>query len=135
MNLLDQVKMWLGLKPAPNPEASALRQLLESGRRAKHAEDYPAALDAFDRALQFASANAISIHDRMALNIIKLHQADIYISQKRWEDAEKLLSEIKLTAQSATAHYAYTLDVLGTLASSQKDVAAARTYHEQALKE
>jgi tetratricopeptide (TPR) repeat protein len=135
MNFLDQLKIWLGLKPAPNPEASALRQLLESGRRAKHDEDYPAALDAFDRALQFATANAISIHDRMALNIIKLHQADIYIRQGKWDDAETLLNQIKSAAQPATAHFAYTLDVLGTLALSRNDPAAARTYHEQSLKE
>ncbi|NWF68983.1 MAG: hypothetical protein HXY40_07850 [Chloroflexi bacterium] len=133
MNVLDQLKRWLGLQPALNPQALALRQMLESGRRAKHAEDYAAARAAFTRALEFTQTYVTARQDEPAINIIRLHQADIYIRQGSWDEAEHLLETIQQAARPESAHFAYTLDVRGTLAQARGDAAQARAYFEQAL--
>ncbi|MFN8372911.1 MAG: tetratricopeptide repeat protein [Anaerolineae bacterium] len=133
MNFLEQVKTWLGLRPADMPDAIELRQRLDAGRRAKQDEDYPAAYEAFERAYQYAAS--LPARDKTILNIIQLHQADILIRQGQWDAAEKLLNDIKAAAAPGSAHHAYTVDVFGTLAFSRGDFTAARSYHEQALKE
>src|SRR5262249_8539109 len=95
MNILEQIKRQMGISSPPSnspsvrPEVSALRDALDAGQRAKRSEDYPLALEALNQAMRLA----ISAGDTNALAITALNQADVYIAQKRWLEAESLLQK------------------------------------------
>jgi tetratricopeptide (TPR) repeat protein len=131
MNVIDQILNWLGAKPTP-PEKNPAHELLEAGQRTKRAEDFPTALQALSRAAEMAELK----HDLTALAVITLHQAEIYIYQTQWTEAEQLLLSLRHKAQSIgqRTQMAYTLDMLGTLAQAKSDWGEARAYFEQALK-
>jgi tetratricopeptide (TPR) repeat protein len=66
---------------------------------------------------------------------IALQQADIYILQKRWAEAEQLLWRTQQAAQGSKQKtlMVYTLCQLGLLAQAQGDWAKARYFYERAL--
>lgn len=116
--------------PAANiPPASALHEALEAAQRAKRAEQYEQALNALNRALAMAASDATSIA------VITVSQAEIYILQRRWSDAEAVLNRARQVAYdtSQRTHLAYVQDMQGVLALAQGQVESARQFHEQAL--
>ncbi len=131
MNVIDQILNWLGMKPT-TPEKNPVHELLEAGQRSKRAEDFPTALEALSRAGKMAETK----HDLTALVVITLHQAEIFIYQAKWAEAEHLLLTLRHKAQNTgqRTQMAYTLDMLGTLAQAKGDWGEARAYFEQALK-
>jgi len=133
MNLLEQLRDLLGIDttPAPTPRADAVRAALEAGQRAKRAEDYPQALEAFNQALRLVEEK----RDLMGMGVIALQKAEVLIYQKQWDEAEALLSTVRQRAQYSNhkAQTAYTLDMFGMLAQAQGDWARARQHYEQAL--
>jgi len=131
MNVIDQILSWLGAQPT-TPEKNPVHELLEAGQRAKRAEDFPTALEALSRAGQMAEMR----RDLTALAVITLHQAEIFIYQARWSEAEQILLTLRHKAQNSgqRTQMAYTLDMLGTLAQAKGDWGEARAYFEQALK-
>lgn len=131
MNLIDQILDWLGVQPT-SPEKNPVHELLEAGQRAKRADDFPTALEALQRAAQIAETK----HDLTALAVITLQQAEIYICDAKWAEAEHLLLTLRHKAQNTgqRTQMAYTLDMLGVLAQAKGDWGEARAYFEQALK-
>lgn len=116
--------------PAPNrPTATALHELLEAAQRAKRAEQYPQALDALNRGLALAANDATSVA------IITVTQAEVYIRQRAWDEAETTLRLAQQVANDASQriHLAYVLDMQGVLALARGDWELARDYYEQAL--
>lgn len=137
MNLLEQIKHSLGLQkphshsPSVRPETSALRQALDAGQQAKRGENYPLALEALDHAMRLAVTHG----DTSAIAIAALNQADVYIAQQRWPEAENLLSKTYQTAKEARQRpqMAYVLSAQGYLAQAQGDWLGAQRSYEQAL--
>ncbi len=132
MNPLDQFlrRPKASKTPAPNlPPTTALHEALEAAQRAKRAEQYPQALEALNRALTLAAS------DTTSLAVITVSQAEIYIYQRRWTEAEAVLNRARQVAYDASqrTQLAYVLDMLGVLALAQGQVEPARHYHEQAL--
>jgi tetratricopeptide (TPR) repeat protein len=130
MNFTDTLKQWFGVQTPPPPQVAQLRYEIEQGRNAKYAEDYPNALAAFERAL------AIGNRSDIAYTLIRLHIADVYILQGRFEDAHALLHETKdrANANHQPAHLAYILNTDGVLQQAQGDWVSARATYEEALK-
>jgi tetratricopeptide (TPR) repeat protein len=133
MDIIEQIKDLLGIKsaPAPSPRVNAVREALETGQRAKRAEDYPRAMEALNRAMRLVEDQ----HDLMGMSVVALQKAEVLIYQKKWEEAETLLMTIQQRAQNSNqrGHTAYTFTALGTLAQAQGDWATARQQYEQAL--
>lgn len=135
MNLVDRMKRIMGIRTMkivpPRPEITALREAIETGQRAKRAENYQAALEAFSRATQLA----ITHGDTTAITLIALNQAEVYIQQQRWEDANDLLEKTYQSSQSARqrVQMAYMLNALGTLSQAQGDWDEAQKLYEEAL--
>jgi tetratricopeptide (TPR) repeat protein len=129
--LFEKIQGVLGLKPARNPEAQALREALEAGRRAKFAEQYDVALESLSRAVEVARTAG----DPAAVAVVALHQAEVLIRLGRWADAEALLDEIEATARKLDqpVQIAYILATRGTLAQERDDWNEARSLYEQAL--
>src|SRR5690606_18832104 len=92
MNFFQQFKQRINKNPThhPGPETNALREALDAGQRAKRSEDYPRALTALETAMSLAH----KAHDSMAVAVIALNQAEVYIRQKRWTDANTLLEKM-----------------------------------------
>jgi tetratricopeptide (TPR) repeat protein len=136
MNGLQKFLSWIGLDDTPiqptRNDPNGIYALLETGQRAKRAESYDAALEALNRATQLAE----TAHDYTALAVSALHKSEIYVQQKRWEEAEQLLLNMRHNAQNLgqRTQLAYALNVLGTLAQARGDWTEARAYYEQALK-
>lgn len=133
MNILEQLKQWTGQKSAghPNPETNALRETLDAGQRAKRAEDYPRALETLQTAMNMAH----TAQDSTAIAVIALNQADVYIRQKQWQEADQLLQKTYRNAKETNqkTQMAYLLSALGTLAQAQGDWAGAAHHYEEAL--
>lgn len=129
--LLDRLQGALGLRTTRRPEAQAMREALDAGRRAKFAEAYDTALEAFGRAVEVARTAG----DPAAVAVVALHQAEVLIRMERWDDAEALLTEIESTARrlEQPVQIAYILATRGTLAQEHDDWTAARDLYEQAL--
>ncbi len=128
---LERIQGALGLKPARNPEAQALREALEAGRRAKFAEQYDTALEALGRAVEIARTAG----DPAAVAVVALHQAEVLIRLGRWDDSSALLKDIELTARKLDqpVQIAYILATQGSLAQERDDWAGARELYEQSL--
>jgi tetratricopeptide (TPR) repeat protein len=114
------------LKPAPPPQHSALREVLEEGRRAKLSEDYDAALAAFERA-----GTLLPKDDSVAETVIALQSAEAHLGAGRADEADALIRAALSTAASE-AQKAYLHNALGMIAQHRGDWAAAREYYEQA---
>lgn len=134
MNILDQVRNWLGIDPTPalSPRVDAVREALERGQRAKRAEDYAQALDALNHAAQLVQEG----RDLAGMSAVALQKAEVLILQQRWAEAGEILATVRQRAQISNqkAQTAYALDMLGVLAQAQHDWDGARQYYEQALK-
>ncbi len=134
MNLLDQMRSWLGIDPTPatpSPRGDAVREALEQGQRAKSAEDYEQALAALNRAGQFVQEK----RDFTGMSVVALQKAEVFILQERWAEAGELLATVRQRAQVSNqkAQAAYALDMLGVMAQAQESWDSARQYYEQAL--
>ena len=129
--LFERIQGVLGLKPARNPEAQALREALEAGRRAKFAEEYDTALESLGRAVEIARTAG----DPAAVAVVALHQAEVLVRLGRWDDAETLLRDIEATARKLDqpVQIAYILATQGSLAQERGDWTTARDLYEQAL--
>jgi tetratricopeptide (TPR) repeat protein len=133
MNFFQQFISWLGLTPRSNasPEVTAMRDALETGRRAKRAENYDQALSALIEAGQLAR----NIGDTLAVAVIDLHRADVLVAQKQYDLAETILAELKQDAERnrQTTQRAYVECSWGSLEQSRGNWAASRQHFEQAL--
>jgi tetratricopeptide (TPR) repeat protein len=133
MNFFQQFKQRINKNPThhPGPETNALREALDAGQRAKRSEDYPRALTALETAMSLAH----KAHDSMAVAVIALNQAEVYIRQKRWTDANTLLEKTYQNAQETgqKTQMAYLLNGQGMLAQAQGQWNEAQEYYEQAL--
>jgi tetratricopeptide (TPR) repeat protein len=130
-NVVERIAGMLGLASTTKPENQAMREALDSGRRAKFNEDYDRALEALGSAMMMAQ----SMREPAAVAVIALHQAEVLIQQRKWDEAEQLLTSLQHTAQSTNVptQVAYVLSALGTMAQAKRDWAGARAYYEQAL--
>lgn len=130
-NILDKFRRRGDSDDSMPPQNSALREALETGQRAKYAEDYPQALEAFHHALQLASNTG----DTTAIAVITLHLADVYEQMKRWPEADELLTYRYQTAREVgqRTQMAYLMNGIGMLAQARGDWAKARESYEQAL--
>lgn len=133
MNFVDEVKRLIGLTPPryPNrPEISALREAVDNGQRLKRAENYDEALQAFEAAVQLATSSG----DSNALAVIAFNQAEVYLAQQRYDEAETLLKQAHKTAHESRQrhHMAYMLIGLGMLAQRKNDWKTAQSSYEQA---
>ncbi|MEO8606636.1 MAG: tetratricopeptide repeat protein [Chloroflexota bacterium] len=133
MNILEQFKQLTGQKSPghPNPETNALRETLDAGQRAKRDEDYPRALETLQAAMNLAH----TAQDSTAVAVIALNQADVYIRQKQWSEADQLLQKTYQNAKETNqkTQMAYLLSAMGTLAQAQGDWESAADNYEQAL--
>jgi tetratricopeptide (TPR) repeat protein len=121
-------ELFSGLVPSASPQ-SPLRDLVEQGRRAKYAEDYPAARAAFDQAL--ADANGRT--DGGTLTVIATHRADVMAHQGQIAEAERMLSDLQ-TRVPTEGQRSYLYSAAGALAQARGDWSAARDQYERALK-
>lgn len=117
------------LSPAARLQDGGLRDALETGRKAKFAEDYPAALEALDR----AAALAREAGDREVETTAALHRGEIYMRQGHYAEAEAANTRTLATAPNDILR-SYTYTLIGMVAQSQGDWVAARAAYEQALK-
>lgn len=129
-----RIARWLGVEARffdAHTERVALHEALAQAQRLRRAEDYPAALDALERAAQIAHLT----DDAAAATVIDLQRAELYTLQSRWDDAENLLLQMRHNAQadSNRAQMAYTLSALGALAWARGDQEEARAFYEQAV--
>lgn len=135
MNVLQRLTHWLGMTPASviKPEILAMREALDSGRRAKRTEDYETALESFNRAGELAR----QMGDRLAVAVIDLHRVDVFLATRQWEYAENTLRDLKHDAQYASSNtqIAYILCSFGVLEQAKGNWPTARQYYEQALDE
>jgi tetratricopeptide (TPR) repeat protein len=133
MNFLNRIKRQLNRNSAyhPGPETSALRDALDSGQRAKRAEDYPRALEA----LQSAMSLAHTAHDSTAVAVIALNQAEVFIRQRQWDKADDILQKSYKNAHEMgqKTQMAYLLNGQGMLAQAKGDWTSAQQHYEQAL--
>ncbi|NWG16019.1 MAG: tetratricopeptide repeat protein [Chloroflexi bacterium] len=131
MNILNKFRRPNAHKnPAATPPPSpALHEALEAARRARRAEQYDQAAEALNRALALASPDAVS------QAVITVGQAEVYIEQQRWAEAEAALQKARQLAEvsSPRTHLAYVLDMYGALAQARQDWDQARAFYEQAL--
>jgi tetratricopeptide (TPR) repeat protein len=131
MNILNKFRRADTRKnPAPNkPLSPTLHEALEAARRARRAENYDQALEALNRALNLASQDAAS------LAVVAVTQAEVYIEQRRWEEAEAALQKARQMAEDSSprTHLAYVLHVFGVLAQARGDWDQARVFYEETL--
>ncbi len=135
MNFFDDLKRRAGGQPPPRypnrPEPNALKDALDAGQRLKRAENYPAALEALNSAMQLATSSG----DATSMTIIALNQAEIYGDTRRFDEAITLLDHTFQTAQETRqrVQMAYVLIGQGTLAQKQDDWKTAQARYERAL--
>ena len=138
MNIFDQIKEILGFgspyavtTPTVRPEIIVLRDALSAGQKAKRAENYPQALEALSHAMR----QAITVGDTTAIVITALNQAEVYIAQKNWGEADLLIQKTYQTAKESRqrTHMAYMLSAMGTLAQAQGKWPEAQKFYEQAV--
>jgi tetratricopeptide (TPR) repeat protein len=133
MNILDQLRQWLGLRTITivQPENTPLREALEAGQRASHAEDYPRAMEAFNRAMSIATNSK----DVTAMAVAALNKANVLMEQREWAKAEELLQDAYRLTRSGNQRgaMAYVVNALGLWEQQQGRWDAARAYYEQAL--
>jgi tetratricopeptide (TPR) repeat protein len=134
MNIIDRIREWINLQPSaapPQPDNSPLRKALEDGQRAKYAENYSLAAETFNRALQIARSS----NDALAMAVVSVNQADTFISQRRFSEADEILRDsYRLARESGhRGQMAYILTELGYLEQQQDHWTEARDYYEQAI--
>ncbi|MEO0560982.1 MAG: tetratricopeptide repeat protein [Chloroflexota bacterium] len=107
-----------------------MREAMDMARYARRAESYDQAYAALEKAMQIADTQK----DTHSITVIALHQADILIDQRRYDDAEKLLQTVQQTAESVNQRgfTAYALTSLGNLHWHRGEQTAARETYEQA---
>ena len=133
MKFLNQIRQQINKNPGhhPAPESDALREALETGQRAKRAEDYPRALEALQSAMNLAH----TAPDSTAIAVIALNQAEVYIQQKAWNEADQLLQKTYQNAREIDqkTQIAYLLSTQGRLAQAQGKWEKAQSLYEEAL--
>lgn len=131
MNFLDQLKGWFGQSRSQSPEAQAMREALDAGRRAKFSEDYLRALDHLGRAVTIAQEAG----DTAAVAVVALHQAEALLRLRRWDEARALLAPVHEAAKAGNqaVQIAYILCVYGMIEQEQGHWAKARAHYEEAL--
>ncbi len=130
MNFLERMAKLIGIgdEETSNPELDTLRLLLEQGRVFKRAEHYNDALDTLEQAERLATAQ----NNLTLATIISLNRAEVYISQKRWDDARTTLEQLQDKLGESTRQIGYILDKFGVLAQAQGKWEDAQDYYEQA---
>lgn len=130
MNLLERVVHLMGINPnkPSNQELQELHSVLEKGRIYKRAERYADALDTLAKGASLPAAEK----DPNIMTLIDLNRADIYIRQRRWDDAAALLEGLETRTLVDLRRMAYVLNVRGVLAQERGDWETARTYYERA---
>ncbi len=116
------------VRPALRPHERALEDALDAAWKAQLAESYDSALELLERALQIARSAA----DQAAEVVALMHKAEIYILQKRYDDADQLLQTLLADAQGDTQR-SYITSGIGVLAQARGDWVGAREAYERAL--
>ena len=133
MKFFNQIRQQINKSPGhhPAPENDALREALETGQRAKRAEEYPQALEALQSAMNLAHTAPNST----AIAVIALNQAEVYIQQKAWSKADQLLQKTVQNAREIDqkTQMAYLLSTQGRLAQAQGNWEKAQSLYEEAL--
>ncbi|MCB9454099.1 MAG: tetratricopeptide repeat protein [Anaerolineaceae bacterium] len=133
MQFWDYLKSFIGLNtaPAPSPAVQNLQNAVEAGQRAKHAEHYAEAVNAFDIAADLAQ----DIGDYTGLLVIALHKAESLMGLGEWETAEHILQQACQAAKERgrETQMAYLMTGLGRIHQEQGDWTQARRQYEEAL--
>ncbi|MCA9893682.1 MAG: tetratricopeptide repeat protein [Anaerolineae bacterium] len=136
MSWLDRFIKWASGVPDDNNPSTPpkepkgdLERALDAGRQAQYSEDYEVAMRHFENALSIAKAQMDATGEAEVL----LHQADVLMAQGRFDDAEKVLSEVQSKAQRTQhrAPLAYALISRGLLAQGRGAYEEARNLYEQ----
>lgn len=131
MNVFEKFAVWMGFRPPPgDPELVSMREALDTGRRTKRAEAYAESLQALDHALEIAR----KLGDPLAVAVINLHRSDVLICQGAYGQADALLKELRMDAETRReqTQMAYVVCSQGTLEQAKENWAAARTFYEEA---
>ncbi|MCC6805063.1 MAG: tetratricopeptide repeat protein [Anaerolineae bacterium] len=115
-------------RPALRPHERALENKLDAAWKAQIAENYDAALELLERALEVAR----SAPDQAAEVVALLHKAEIYTAQARYDAADELLRAL-LTGARGDTQRSYIHSGIGMLAQARGDMAGARSAFEQAV--
>jgi tetratricopeptide (TPR) repeat protein len=112
------------------PPTVAFVELLDKARREMYHEAYSQALKLLDEASALLDNNS----QKRAAFDLAFSRADVLIALGRFEEAEKLLQELRkdCETQQMKAPLAYTLSSLGQLAQKQAQYEQAQTYYEAA---
>jgi tetratricopeptide (TPR) repeat protein len=135
MQFLNALKQRFNSQPPPRspnrPDSQALNQALETGMRLKRAEQYADALENLNEARQLAIASG----NTGAMFIAALGQAEVFMGQERWGDADELLQETHRIAKEIRqkTYTSYLFSAQGTLAQKKNDWTGAQSYYQQAL--
>lgn len=135
MGFFDKIATQLGLKKQSHFDLTPLdemREAMEIARVARRIEDYDRSLQALDRAMQLADDQ----QDSQSVTVIALHQADILIEKRQFDEAEKLLQTVQQTAEAVNQRgfMSYALSSLGVMRMRQGEWNAARETFESARK-
>lgn len=134
MRFWEQIKTLISTNdtPSPPPAIQNLQNAVEAGQRAKRAEHFAEAIQAFD----YASGLAQDIGDYTGRVVIAMHKAEALMGLREWESAEQVIQDAYESARERhkDAQVAYLLNGLGVLCQEQGDWTQARSYYEDALK-
>ena len=126
MDFKETLANWI--RPALHPHERELQAVLDSAWQAQMAEDYPAALETLDRALEIAR----KADDQAAEVVALLHKSEIFMRQGRYADAEQLNQDTLRDAKGQTQR-SYINTMMGMVAQAQGDTIGARAAYERAL--
>ena len=132
VQLFEQLKRWFGNQNQPTTPApqSELQTLIDTGLRARYLEKFDEAEEYFRQ----AEVIATELKESTLVADIRLHLVDLWIDQKRYDEAQALLDE-RITEWRTVRHLAplaYGLCNLGIIAQSRGNWVEARNYYEDA---
>jgi tetratricopeptide (TPR) repeat protein len=142
VSFFDRIAEKLGLRPTEASDSASatgretLQTLLERMKRYKRSGDYDKALEEIDRATQMISGYQTALVNESLPFALRLHRADIFTQQKRYDEAYNLLLVLQNESEShkQKAYLAYVLIALGVLSQEQSRWDLARDYYERALR-
>ncbi|MDX2139435.1 MAG: tetratricopeptide repeat protein [Chloroflexota bacterium] len=130
MNILERLNALLGRGDATGKTGTpALRDYIETARRAKLAEDYPRALEALDNALELIKDDK----DGAGAVVIFLQKADVQMRLGEFDNAQYSLEAARSKAADQKVQIAYVLVARGMLARARGQREEAHSFYEQAL--
>ena len=130
MKLFKSITQMFSAQPA-EPEAPNLHELLAAAQQAQYDEQYDEAL----RWLDAVEEKLIKENNPTHRINLALNRADIFMLQKRFEDARTLLETTLADTQERQLRTpeAYIYSLLGQISQAEDNWSEARNYYQQAM--